>query len=69
MGLILMPVQGERRNDTAPSGRLKMDEGVFGPGAFVWYPEGAVMRHGATEDEDGLFLYIQDGEGRFEVLE
>ena len=69
MGLTLMPVQRERCNDTAASGRLKTDEGVFGPGAFVWYPEGAVMRHGATEDEDGLFLYIQDGEGRFEDLD
>ena len=51
------------------SGRLKTDEGVFGPGTFVWYPEGTVMSHGATEDEDCLFLYIQDREGSFEYLE
>jgi quercetin dioxygenase-like cupin family protein len=29
-------------------GRLVTQDGEFGPGDVVWYPEGAVGRHGAT---------------------
>jgi quercetin dioxygenase-like cupin family protein len=30
-------------------GRLWTQDGEFGPGDVVWYPEGAVGRHGATK--------------------
>ena len=39
-------------------GTLKTHEGTFGPGSFVWFPEGGVMQHGATQDEDCTFLFI-----------
>lgn len=50
-------------------GTLKTDEGEFGPGTFVWYPEGTVMSHGATDREECLFLYIQDKNGSLTYLE
>jgi len=31
---------------------------MFGPGSFVWFPEGGTMEHGATEDADCTFLLI-----------
>lgn len=42
------------------SGKLKTHEGVYGPGAFVWFPEGNVSEHGATEDDDLIVMYIAD---------
>ena len=48
---------------------LKTDEGEFGPGAFVWYPEGTVMSHGATDREECVFLYIHDKAGELTCLD
>jgi hypothetical protein len=31
-------------------GTLKTHAGNFGPGSFVWFPEGMLMEHGATDD-------------------
>jgi quercetin dioxygenase-like cupin family protein len=39
-------------------GALKTHRGTFGPGAFVWFPEGGIMEHGATEGGDCTFLFI-----------
>ncbi|MBR0462350.1 MAG: cupin domain-containing protein [Erysipelotrichaceae bacterium] len=40
-------------------GRLRTDDGkTYGPGEFVYFPEGDVMRHGATEEEDCVILFI-----------
>ncbi|MDT7709919.1 MAG: hypothetical protein QOG20_5526, partial [Pseudonocardiales bacterium] len=30
----------------------------FGPGEFVWFPEGKKMEHGATADNDVTVLFI-----------
>ena len=40
------------------SGKLRTDEGVYGPGSFVWHSEGSVARHGATDEEDCVFLFV-----------
>ena len=40
------------------SGTLRTHEGDFGPGSFVWFPEGMTMYHGATEDSDCLMLFV-----------
>lgn len=40
------------------SGKLKTSDGIYGPGSFVWHPAGYVCEHGATEDEDCLFLFV-----------
>jgi quercetin dioxygenase-like cupin family protein len=31
-------------------GTLKTHAGNFGPGNFVWFPQGMLMEHGATKD-------------------
>lgn len=40
------------------SGTLHTHQGDYGPGNFVWFPEGGSMEHGATQDEDCTFLFI-----------
>jgi len=40
------------------SGTLVTDRGSFGPGSFVWFPEGDVMTHGAGDDEDCDCIFI-----------
>jgi hypothetical protein len=40
------------------SGTLRTHKGDFGPGSFVWFPEGMTMYHGATADSDCLMLFI-----------
>ncbi len=32
--------------------------GTFGPGSFLWFPEGMLMEHGATEGGDVTTLFI-----------
>lgn len=39
-------------------GILKTSTGTFGPGSFIWWPEGIVAEHGATEFTDATFLFI-----------
>lgn len=39
-------------------GILHTSRGDFGPGEFVWFPEGEVMFHGATPDNDVTFIFI-----------
>jgi hypothetical protein len=44
--------------DVCLDGILKTHAGSFGPGSFVWFPEGSQMEHGATQDNDVTFLFI-----------
>ena len=46
-------------------GTLSTNAGTFGPGSFVWFPEGAVMEHGATAEADVVVLFITNK--RFEI--
>ena len=39
-------------------GDLVTHKGTFGPGTFVWFPEGTVMEHGAAADGDTTVLFI-----------
>ena len=39
-------------------GTLVTHAGSFGPGNFVWFPEGETMEHGATTNEDVVVLFI-----------
>ena len=41
-------------------GNLATHKGTFGPGSFVWFPEGEVMQHGATQDADVTVLLISN---------
>ena len=46
-------------------GTLVTHQGSFGPGHFVWFPEGMLMQHGATQDEDVVVLFITNR--KFEI--
>ena len=39
-------------------GVLVTSAGSFGPGNFVWFPEGVTMFHGAQADNDVTFLFF-----------
>jgi quercetin dioxygenase-like cupin family protein len=39
-------------------GTLVTNAGNYGPGNFVWFPEGIAMEHGATADEDVTVVFI-----------
>ena len=39
-------------------GTLVTHAGRYGPGCFVWFPEGQVMEHGAPPDGDVTVLFI-----------
>jgi quercetin dioxygenase-like cupin family protein len=39
-------------------GTLVTNDGQYGPGSFVWFPEGNVMEHGATAEKDVVVLFI-----------
>jgi quercetin dioxygenase-like cupin family protein len=39
-------------------GTLQTNEGPFGPGSFVWFPEGMRMEHGATAEADVTVVFI-----------
>jgi quercetin dioxygenase-like cupin family protein len=46
-------------------GTLVTHAGRFGPGCFVWFPEGTVMEHGASAEADVTVLFITNK--RFEI--
>jgi quercetin dioxygenase-like cupin family protein len=39
-------------------GTLVTHRGEFGPGTFVWFPEGEVMTHGASASGDVTVVFI-----------
>ena len=39
-------------------GTLVTHKGNFGPGSFVWFPEGEVMEHGASGAGDVTVVFI-----------
>ena len=39
-------------------GTLVTHAGCYGPGSFVWFPEGTRMQHGASADQDVTVLFI-----------
>ncbi|HVU51838.1 MAG TPA: cupin domain-containing protein [Polyangia bacterium] len=39
-------------------GTLVTSAGRFGPGTFVWFPEGALMQHGASAEGDVTVVFI-----------
>jgi quercetin dioxygenase-like cupin family protein len=39
-------------------GTLVTHAGEYGPGSFVWFPEGQRMEHGATASQDVVVLFI-----------
>ena len=50
-------------------GTLVTHRGNFGPGTFVWFPEGEHMEHGATADGDVIALFIHNKPFRIDYVE
>ena len=50
-------------------GTLVTHNGSFGPGTFVWFPEGEVMEHGASADGDVIVLFITNKSFRIDYVD
>lgn len=40
-------------------GTLVTNRGTFGPGMFVWFPDGEQIYHGATKDAETVVLFVR----------
>lgn len=49
-------------------GKLVTHQGEFGPGTFVWFPEGEEMEHGASPDGDMTALFITNKPFRIDYI-
>jgi quercetin dioxygenase-like cupin family protein len=49
-------------------GQLVTHKGTFGPGTFVWFPEGEIMEHGASADADVTVLFITNKAFRIDYV-
>ena len=49
-------------------GKLVTHAGTFGPGQFVWFPEGVVMEHGASAEGDVTVVFITNKAFRIDYL-
>ena len=49
-------------------GQLVTNKGTFGPGHFVWFPEGDQMEHGASAAGDTTVLFITNKAFRIDYL-
>jgi hypothetical protein len=44
-------------------------KGTFGPGSFVWFPEGEVMEHGAGPAGDVTVLFVTNKRFRIDYVD
>lgn len=49
-------------------GQLVTHKGTFGPGCFVWFPEGEEMEHGASAEGDTTVVFITNKSFRIDYL-
>ena len=49
-------------------GTLVTHAGTFGPGSFVWFPEGEVMEHGASPTADVTVVFITNKPFRIDYI-
>ncbi|HEX4149693.1 MAG TPA: cupin domain-containing protein [Pirellulales bacterium] len=50
-------------------GNLVTHRGTFGPGSFVWFPEGERMEHGATAQQDVTVVFITNKPFRIDYVD
>ena len=50
-------------------GTLVTHQGRFGPGAFVWFPEGETMEHGAAAEGDVTVLFVTNKPFRIDYVD
>jgi quercetin dioxygenase-like cupin family protein len=49
-------------------GTLVTHKGTFGPGSFVWFPEGEVMEHGASAGGDVTVVFVTNKSFRIDYV-
>jgi quercetin dioxygenase-like cupin family protein len=49
-------------------GQLVTHRGTFGPGSFVWFPEGEAMEHGASAEGDVIVVFITNKSFRIDYV-
>ena len=49
-------------------GQLVTHKGTFGPGHFIWFPEGETMEHGASAAGDATVLFVTNKGFRIDYL-
>ena len=49
-------------------GQLVTHQGTFGPGTFVWFPEGEAMEHGASAAGDVTVVFITNKQFRIDYV-
>ena len=49
-------------------GTLVTHKGTFGPGSFVWFPEGEVMEHGAGAEGDVVVVFVTNKPFRIDYV-
>jgi quercetin dioxygenase-like cupin family protein len=50
-------------------GKLVTHQGTFGPGTFVWFPEGEAMEHGASAEGDVTVLFVTNKAFRIDYVD
>lgn len=50
-------------------GTLMTHAGEYGPGCFVWFPEGEIMEHGASAADDVVVLFITNKPFRIDYVD
>ena len=50
-------------------GTLVTHAGSYGPGSFVWFPEGEAMEHGASAAADVVVVFITNKPFRIDYLD
>ena len=50
-------------------GTLVTHAGTYGPGSFVWFPEGEAMEHGASAAGDVVVVFITNKPFRIDYLD
>ena len=49
-------------------GQLVTHRGTYGPGSFVWFPEGEAMEHGASAEGDVVAVFVTNKAFRIDYL-
>ncbi len=50
-------------------GTLVTHKGQYGPGSFVWFPEGGHMTHGASAEGDVVALFVTNKSFRIDYVD
>ena len=62
------PEESPRQIEMLNVSRMMSENGSFGPGSFVWFPEGEVMEHGASQDGDVTVVFITNKSFRIDYV-